>query len=75
MRVRSVSRAKADTTPGGVGLHKKTEDLSASEREKCEYGEDRDVLLCCSQIQYIHMVAQKQSRDRWGLIFAKNQRT
>jgi hypothetical protein len=32
------------------------------------------MLLCYSQIQYIHMVAQKQTLVLWGLNCANNQR-
>ena len=33
------------------------------------------ILLCCCQIQYIHMVVQKQTRVLWGLDCEQNQRT
>ena len=29
------------------------------------------MLLCCSQIHYSHMVAQKQARGLWGLSCAR----
>ena len=52
-------RAKAVTSPEGVGFRTKPKYLSASEREERENGEGGGVyatLMCGSQIQYIHMV-------------------
>ena len=66
--VQSYGHSKTDTRPVGVGLRKKPMDLSASEREKIGHGEvGMCILLCFSQIQYSHMVTQKQTRDLGGL--------
>ena len=41
--LQSYGLSKAVTIPGGVGLRKKTKDLSASEREDRDHGEGGDV--------------------------------
>ena len=59
--VQEYGHTKADTSPVGVGPWKKTvepKDLSASERGLVMGRVWVCMLLCCSQIQYNHMVAQ-----------------
>jgi hypothetical protein len=70
--VHPYGRAKTDTRSVGVGLHKETKDLIGSEREERWYGEGVGVHPTSdSQIQYSHMVTQKQARDLWGLGWQK----
>ena len=54
-------RTKVDTRPGGVGLHKKTKDLSASEREDREYGEGRDVYDTLIQSDTVQSYGREKS--------------
>ena len=53
--LQSFGHVKADTSPGGVGLRKKTKDLSVHEREEREHGGRRKTKSISSKNMSIHL--------------------
>ena len=59
----------------GVGMCKKTKDLSTHEREESEYGEGRDVYATLLKSDIVQSYGHTKTVTRWGLISEKKQRT
>ena len=57
---------KEDTSPGGVGLHKKPKDLSGSESEERENGEGRDVYTTLLKSDTVQSYGRARAGTRPG---------